>query len=179
MRRTSLGLILFTALATWSGAACGDRASGETQAAGDATAKRGRSAPQVCPTVEQVTAAAGFQVTFTQSIGSSPDTWMACQYEMTGRYRGNFLELTGEPASRADSVYADIKRAVKGMKGQDVDADRIGVGSGGWAYGSSSRSEAAAVVGSHVYHANLEYMMEGSIGDQKEAMVRVLGLIAR
>jgi len=36
-----------------------------------------------CPAVEQVGQAAGFPVTFTQSIGS---TWSRCMYEMTGRY---------------------------------------------------------------------------------------------
>ena len=40
-------------------------------------------------------------------------------------------------------------------------------------------SEAAAVVGSHVWHARLEYLLASSIGDQKEAMVRVLKLVAR
>lgn len=177
-RSRSLALVLFTALAACTLGACGDRASGKTAAAGSAAAKPGRSAPSACPSVEQVSAAAGFTVTFAQSIGSDPDTWMICQYEMTGRYRGNFLALTGEPASKAESVYTNIKRAVKGMKGQDAEAERLDLGNGGWAYGSNSRSEAAALVGSHVYHAALEYMGLGSIGDQKEAMVRVLKLIA-
>jgi hypothetical protein len=165
-RFRSLPLVLFSAVAACGLGACGERASGET-------------AKTACPTVERVGEAAGFQVTFTQSIGSNPDTWMACQYEMTGRYRGNFLELTGEPASKADSVFAELKRAVKGMKGVDAEADRIDVGTQGWAFGSNSMSEAAAVVGSHVWHARLEYLLAGSIGDQKEAMVRVLKLVAR
>jgi hypothetical protein len=75
---------------------------------------------------------------------------MACQYEMTGRYRGNFHELTAEPAGRADSVFADMKRAVKGMSGQDAELDRLDLGAPGWAFGSNSLSEAAAVVGRHV-----------------------------
>ena len=116
-RFRSLPLVLFSAFAAWGFGACGERASGETQAGASAAARPGRAAKTTCPTVEQVGEAAGFQVTFTQSIGSNPDTWMACQYEMTGRYRGNFLELTGEPASKADSVFAEMKRAVKGMKG--------------------------------------------------------------
>jgi hypothetical protein len=178
-RCRSLPLVLFSAFAAWGFGACGERASGETQAGASAAAKPGRSAKTACPTVEQVGEAAGFQVTFTQSIGSNPDIWMACQYEMTGRYRGNFLELTGDPASRADSVFADLKRVVKGMKGMDAEPDKIDVGTQGWAFGSNSMSEAAAVVGSHVWHAKLEYLLAGSIGDQKEAMVRVLKLVAR
>jgi len=112
-------------------------------------------------------------------LADNPDRWMACQYEMTGRYRGNFLDLTGEPAGKADSVVTDMKRAVKGMKGQDAELDRVDLGTQGWAFGSNSMSEAAAVVGPHVYHAKLDYMLDSSIGDQKEAMVRVLKLIAR
>ena len=122
--------------------------------------------------------AAGFQVTFTQSIGSTPDTWVACQYEMTGRYRGTFLEVMGEPGSKADSVFSDMKKEVKGMKGMDAELDKIDVGSPGWGYGSNSLSEAAAVVGAHVWHARLEYLMAEGIGDQKDAMVRVLKLVA-
>jgi hypothetical protein len=178
-RFRSLPLVLFSALAAWGFGACSERASGEPQVGASAAAKPVRSAKTACPTVEQVGEAAGFQVTFTQSIGSNPDSWMACQYEMAGRYRGNFLELTGDPASKADSVFAELKRAVKGMKGVDAEADRIDVGTQGWAFGSNSMSEAAAVVGSHVWHARLEYLLAGSIGDQKEAMVRVLKLVAR
>jgi hypothetical protein len=127
----------------------------------------------------QVVEVAAFQVTFTRAIGSNPDRAMTCMYEMTGRYRGNFLELTGEPASKADSVFADMKQGVKWMNGVNAELDRIEFGTQGWAYGSNSTSEAAAVVGSHVWHAKLEYLAAGGIGDQKEAMVRLLKLIAR
>lgn len=178
-RLHSLPLVLFAAFAAWGFAACGERASGETQAGASAAARAGRAAKTACPTIEQVGEAAGFQVTFTQSIGSTADSWMACQYEMAGRYRGNFLELTGEPASKADSVFAELKQAVKGIKGMDAEPDKIDLGTQGWAFGSNSMSAAAAVVGSHVWHAKLEYLLSGSIGDQKEAMVRVLKLVAR
>jgi hypothetical protein len=163
------------ALATCGLGACGDRASGETAAAG---ARPAGKATSFCPSVADLSAAAGFEVSFTQSIGNSPDSWVACQYEMTGRYRGTFVELTGEPASKADSVFGEIKRAVKGMKGVDAEADRLDLGSGGWAYGSNSLSDAAAVVGNHVYRSRMEYMGFNKIGDQKDAMVRVLKLIA-
>ncbi|HET9040387.1 MAG TPA: hypothetical protein VFN40_09465 [Gemmatimonadales bacterium] len=178
-RSRSLPLVFVAAIATSGLGACGDRASGETRAGASAASRPAGATRSPCPSVEQVGEAAGFQVTFTQAIGSSPDTWIGCQYEMTGRYRGNFLELTGDPASKADSVFADMKRAVKGMKGTDAELDKIDVGAQGWAFGSNSMSQAAAVVGSHVWHASLEYMLSGSIGDQKDAMVRVLQLVAR
>src|SRR6476620_8867460 len=158
-RSARLALI---ALATCGLGACGDRASGETAAAG---ARPAGKATSFCPSVADLSAAAGFEVSFTQSIGNSPDSWVACQYEMTGRYRGTFVELTGEPASKADSVFSDIKRATKGMNGVDAEADRLDLGSGGWAFGSNSMSEAAAVVGNHVYHAKMDYMGFNKIGD--------------
>jgi hypothetical protein len=132
-----------------------------------------------CPSVEQVGQAAGFPVTFMQSLGAPPDRWSQCHYEMTGRYRGNYLELSRQPASLADPIFAEMQHAVKAMKGSDAKADRIALGSGGWAFGSNSRSEAAAVFGSQVWRAKLSYMLAGDIGDQKEAMVHVLEAVAR
>ena len=129
-----------------------------------------------CPAVEQVGQAVGFPVTFTQSIGS---TWSRCMYEMTGRYRGNFLELSRQPAGRADEMFAEMQHTVKMMKGGDAKPEPIDLGSGGWAYGSNSKSEAAAVVGSQIWRAELSYMLAGDIGDQKEAMVKLLEAVAR
>jgi hypothetical protein len=171
-RSLVFGLI---ALATWGLGACGDQASGETSAGGARPASKTKS---FCPSATDMGAAAGFDVSMTASVGSSPDRWVMCQYEMTGRYRGNFVEVSGQPASKADSVFGDIKRAVKGMRGVNAEADRLDLGSGGLAYGSNSLSEAAAVVGNHVYHARMEYMGFNTIGDQKDAMVRVLKLVA-
>ena len=158
MKLTLLALALLAALATW-----GERAS---------------AASSACPPAEQVSTAAGFPLTFVQSLGGGPAGWNICQYEMAGRYRGNFLELRNQPASRAQSIYDDLKRRAKGMLGQDAEADRVDLGSGGWAYGSNSLSDAAAVVGDRVYRATLDYPMAASFGDQKEAMVRVLKAIA-
>jgi hypothetical protein len=144
--------------------------SGETKPEASASAGRPGNG---CPSAEQVGQAAGFPLTFTQSIGGT------CMYEMNGRYRGNFLELNRQPASQAEAIFAEIRQRVKVMKGTAAEADRIDLGSGGWAFGSNSKSEAAAVVGSQVWRASLSYMLAGDIGDQKDAMVRVLKLVAR
>jgi hypothetical protein len=174
----SLALVLAAALAASTLPACGNRASGQAGAGGSAASKPARSAPSSCPSVEQVSQAAGFQVTFTQSIGSNPDSWMACQYELAGRYRGSFITITGEPASKADSVYRELKERVKAVNGENAAADRLDFGSGGWAFGADSHGEAAAVAGSHVYHVDFGHTGLGSMGDQKDAMVRVLKLMA-
>jgi hypothetical protein len=140
-----------------------------------AAAVAARKPTNGCPGVDEVGQAAGFPVTFTTSLGS---TWSKCMYEMTGRYRGNFLELSRQPKARADAIFAQMQQSVRMMKGADAKPDRIDLGSGGWAFGSNSKSEAAAVVGSQVYHAELSYML-ADVGDQKEAMVRVLEVASR
>ena len=71
--------------------ALGRLGSGEAKPAASAAGGKLRGG---CPAVEQVGQAAGFPVTFTTSIGN---TWSRCMYEMTGRYRGNFLELSRQP----------------------------------------------------------------------------------
>ena len=177
-RSRSHPLVLLAAFATWGLGACGDRASGETQAGAAVASSPARAAKGPCPTKEQVSEAAGFEVTMRTALQDGRIGWIGCQYEMTGRYRGNFLEIMADPVSKADSVFTELKQAVKGMKGMDAEPDKIDVGTQGLAFGSNSMSEAAAVVGSRVWHARLEYLLSGSIGDQKEAMVRVLKLVA-
>jgi len=174
-----LPLVLFAAFATTGLGACGDRASGETQAGAATKSSPARAAKSPCPTKEQVSEAAGFEVTMRTALEDGRIGWIGCQYEMTGRYRGTFLEVTGDPASKADSVFGELKQATKGMKGMDAEPDKIDVGAGGLAYGSNSLSAAAAVAGPRVWQAKLEYLMSNSIGDQKDAMVRVLQLVAR
>jgi hypothetical protein len=152
--------------------ALGRLGTGEKTQAASAAAKKPTNG---CPGVDEVGQAAGFPVTFTTSLGS---TWSKCMYEMTGRYRGNFLELSRQPKARADAIFAQMQQSVRMMKGADAKPDQIDVGSGGWAFGSNSKSEAAAVVGSQVYHVELSYML-ADLGDQKEAMVRVLEVASR
>jgi hypothetical protein len=151
--------------------ACGEGAAGES-AAGERVA-RVPAKSSACPSVEDMTTAMGTPVTFAQSVGGF------CMYELTGRYRGVFVELTTQPASRADDVFADMRRVVKGMNGQEATPDRVDLGDGGWAFGSGSMSRAAVVAKGRLYQADMSYMGFDTIGDQKDAMVRVLELAIR
>ena len=170
-----LPVVLAAMAGTVGLSACGDRASGATHAS---SSTPGRSTPTPCPTPEQVGAAAGFAVSFTTGSGTGPDTWMGCQYRMTGRYRSNSITVTGEPASKADSVHDYMKDRVKDVNGPDAELERLDVGHGGWAFGGDSHGEAAAVAGSHVYHVEFGAVGLASMGDQKDAMVRVLKVLA-
>jgi hypothetical protein len=53
------------------------------------------------------------------------------------------------------------------------------VGEGGWAFGSGSMSRAAVVSKDRLYQADMSYMGFESIGDQKDAMIRVLEVAIR
>ena len=171
MPRTSRSpvLVLFATLAVGILGACGDRASGQ---ATSAASKSSRSS-SFCPSFEDVSKAAGIPVTL-KVAGGSRDSFL-CSYELTGRYRGTTIELTGERASLAEDVFNNVKQSAKVMNGQGAEAERIDLGSGGWAYGGDG-GEAAAAGGGHVYHVTLHSGPLSSIGDQKDALVRILKL---
>lgn len=169
----SLGLPLVTALGAIGLGACGDGASGQATSA----ASKSSRPPSFCPSFQDVSTAVGVPVTL-KTQGGSQDSFL-CGYEMTGRYRGTFIELTGNPASLAEDVFGKVKQSAKVMNGDDAKAEPIDVGSGGWAYGGAGGSEAAAADGGHVYHVTLHSGPLSSVGDQKDAMVRVVKLMVQ
>jgi hypothetical protein len=166
---------LVVAAATF--AACSEGAAGESAADNGGGGARAPAQNSACPAVTDIGTAMGTEVTFRQSIGGSP--WVTCMYELTGRYRGVFVQLMVQPASRAEAAYARIHEMVKGMKGQSAEPDRVELGEGGWAFGSGSVSRAAVVSKGRLYQADMSYMGFESIGDQKDAMVRVLEVAIR
>jgi hypothetical protein len=169
-------LSLAAALAASAPPACGERAVGESaggdRSAGVSVAAKGSP----CPSAEHISTAVGSPVTFTTSFGAR---WMTCMYELTDPYRGVFVELTTQPATRADEAYAELRRVTKGMNGQDATPDPVELGEGGLAFGSGSMSRAAVVAKGVLYQASMDYMAVEGIGDRKDAMVRVLQLAIR
>jgi hypothetical protein len=141
-----------------------------------AAAKSGGPA-SYCPSSGDVSTAAGFTVTLKAAVGSRDS--FDCVYEMTGRYRGTTMELIGNPASMADGVFRKVKQSAKIMNGQQAEAEPIDAGTGGWAYGGDAGNEAAAADRGHVYHATLGGSVLSSLGNQKDALVRVLKLMVQ
>ena len=84
------------------------------------------------------------------------------------------IELSVQPAQRADAVFEAIQSGAKITMGASAQADRIEVGEGGWAYGSGSRSEAAAKADGKLYRARMTYPLSPTIPNQKDAMVRLI-----
>ena len=102
-----------------------------------------------------------------------------CMYELTGEYRGAFVTLTTQPATRANDLYADIGKRVKGAKGVNAKPDPVKLGEGGWGYGSMGKKEAAAVSQGTLYHVELDYDLFESLALREDAAVRVLDLAIR
>jgi hypothetical protein len=99
-------------------------------------------------------------------------------YEFTGTHRGVFATLRYQPATRADDVYADIRKRVK-VKGSAAQPDRLSVGEGGWGYGSAGRSEAAVVSEGRLYHVEIDDSQIGDVTLPKDAAVRLIEVAMR
>lgn len=162
-RRTSARLIL--ALAA-SFIAWGEGAADEPrQAAGG-----GSTGAPPCPTVADIETAIGFPV---KAVPVAID---GCMYELTGRYRGVFVTLMYQPATRANDVFADIKKKAQIRSGKGAEPDRLSLGEGGWAYGGR---EAAVVSQGYLYHVEMSHGIFPTSRFRKDAPVRVVELAIR
>lgn len=126
-----------------------------------------------CPSTADIETAVGYPV---KQVQMSVD---GCMYELTGRYRGVFVTVMVQPATRAPDVFADISRHVKSLKGADAKPDSVKLGDGGWGYSSGSRREAAAVAKGRLYHADMIFSAFQSLSPPEEAVVRVVELTMR
>ncbi len=159
---TSVGLILSLAAAA---IACGEAAGHGAPPATTVTAV-------TCPATADIETAVGYPV---KQVSMPVD---GCMYELTGRYRGVFVTLMYQPATRANDVFADISRTVK-VKGEAAKPDTVKLGEGGWGYSSRSRREAAAVSKGRLYHVEMNFPMFESMSPPEDAAVRVIDLAMR
>ena len=95
----------------------------------------------------------------------------ACTYELVEDPTVH-LELEIKPAPVAEMVFDGIQVRARGVSGSP--ADSLGFGDVGWAYGSSSGSEAAVQKGENVYRAAMAYPLSTTTGNLEEAMVRLV-----
>ena len=159
-----LTLALAAGLLAWSqGAAAEPRHAGADGTTG--------AAP--CPTPADIETTIGFPVRARAQMSDR------CMYELTGQYQGAFVTLTYQPATRADDVYAEIRRRVKGAKGVNAQPDPLRVGDGGLAYSSLGRKEAATVSRGRLYHVEMDYDVVESLKFRDDAAVRVIELAMR
>lgn len=126
-----------------------------------------------CPPPAEIETAIGFPVK------AHPQGTDHCMYELTGQYQGAFVTLSYQPATRAEDVYAEIRRRVKGAKGVNAQPDPLSVGEGGLAYNSRGKKEAATVSQGRLYHVEMDYDLFESLTLQEDAAVRVIELAMR
>ena len=133
MRRTSLGtpaVILALAAGLMAGKGATEQPRLSPAGSGLGTVS--------CPTPAVIETTIGFPVKPVHLLSDR------CMYELTGQYRGAFVTLTYQPATRANDVYAEIRQRVK-VKGVNAKPDAVSLGEGGWGYGSMGKKEAATV----------------------------------
>jgi hypothetical protein len=126
-----------------------------------------------CPTPADIETTIGFPVK------AHPQVSDRCMYELTGQYRGAFVTLSYQPATRADDVYAEIRRRVKGAKGVNAQPDPLSLGERGLAYSSLGKKEAATVSQGQLYHVEMDYDLFESLNFREDAAVRVIELAMR
>ena len=154
--------------------ACGDGS--------DVAAQRPRSpgpGQGLCLSAADMSLAVGFEVTVlpagTRVFGPSE----ICAYEGADRNRGTYVSLTVGPAGGEEDPTERVQKAAKTMLGTSAEAERIDVGEGGYAYGSSSQSEAAARKGNRTYYAHIGTTGAGGPGDKKTELVALLRRVVR
>jgi hypothetical protein len=135
-------------------------------------AARGSTGAALCPTPADIETTIGFPV---KAVQVSIDR---CMYELTGQYRGAFVTLSYQPATRANDVFADIRKRVK-VKGVGAQPDRLRLGEGGWGYGRMGKKEAATVSRGQLYHVEMDYDLFESLNLREDAAVRVVELAMR
>lgn len=156
-------------------AAChGEReAEGRSAATAAGSANQRRSA---CLSAAEVKSVVGFPVQ--TLVDSAAGNTLICGYQGTDSgAQGTFVSITLEPAAQADQRIDDVRSGAKLLGG--AEARPIAVGERGYAYGSSSKSEAVAVAGEHVYYASIESSAQANIGDKSAAAVQLLERMVR
>jgi hypothetical protein len=151
--------------------ATGVTAMGEAAAAEPSPAQGdGSTSRPPCPSVADIQTAVGFPV---RAVPVAVD---GCMYELTGRYRGVFVTLLYQPATRANDVFADIKKRAEIGSGKTAQPERLSVGEGGWAYGGRW---AAAVSQGRLYHVEMSHGAFSEKDFRADAPVRVVELAIR
>jgi hypothetical protein len=125
-----------------------------------------------CPSPADMGTTIGFPV---KTVHAMTDR---CMYELTGEYKGAFVTLTYQPGTRAQDIYADIRKHVK-VKGANAQPDPVKLGEGGWGYTSRGRKEAAAVAQGQLYHVEVDYDLFEDLKLREDAAVRVIELAMR
>lgn len=186
-RRVPLEILVTAALGACGGGSEEARAAGNQPDDKQATAAASAAGTAECSVIptQEVTRIMGTPAKLVQRFGSRSDGWTLCHF-MLSEPGEPLVGLSSHPAAKTDSIYGEVREGAKGIVGQDAELERISIGEGGWAYGSTSLAEAAAVARGRVYHAEMQYTEGGDtdlgdrgLGDRKDALVQLVRAMIR
>lgn len=168
---------LTLALATLVIAACGTETETTTadgsEVAASPTAMRDDSTPACLPAAD-VSAAVGLEMREFPSGTRTVDDAVICAYQGADTALGAFVTTTVGPSAGSEEVFGEMEEAVRLFLGASAAPEAIDVGERGYAYGSMSKSVAAAVSGDRLYYAEVVSTASADIGDKKAAMVAII-----
>jgi hypothetical protein len=162
--RLTLALLCFSAIA------CGERTDGK---AGIGAVASVHAAPS-CPDASFIGTTIGFPVRSMPEASRSEPGTLLCAYQATDPALGAFVSIAVAPLSPGEDAMSEVRESAKTFLGEQAEADAIDVGERGYAYGSMSKSEAAAIRASQVYRVDVTSSSSTRLGDRKAAVVAIL-----
>ena len=152
-------------------------ATRETPAATASTPVPDEGAGESCLAAADVSRAVGLDVRdFPAGTSTSGDT-IVCSYQLADEALGAFVTTVAGPSQEGEAVFDEMEETVALTLGAGVVPEEIAVGERGLAYGSLSRSEAAAISGGRLYHAGIVSSASADLGDRKDGMIEVLRMM--
>ena len=155
--------------------ACGSGTnSGSGPETGDKSVASSGSTSQACLPPADVSSAIDLELrelrAGTQTYGPN----VVCAYQGIDDKLGVSVTTIVGPAERADEIFGKMKESARLFNGAGAEPEAIKVGERGFAYGGGSRSEAAAVSGSRLYHAEVVSSASTDIGDKKAGLTEIV-----
>ena len=148
--------------------------TGSRTETGDRSVASNSGPTQVCLSAADVSSALGLEVREFRAGSQTSGPNAVCAYQGAENKLGVSVTTIVGPADRADEVFRKMRESVKLFNGAGAEPEAIKVGDRGYAYGGSSKSEAAAVSGGRLYHAEVVSTASANIGDKKAGVIEIV-----
>jgi hypothetical protein len=166
-------LTLLLAVAVLVG--CGNEPDTGNGAQGDpAEGAPSASAPPGCLPETDVSSALGLEVREFRAGSRTTGDTAVCAYQGTDNTLGASVTTIVGPAERAEEVFGKMKESAALFLGAGAAPQAVAVGERGFAYGGGSKSEAAAVAGGRLYHAEVVSTASANLGDKQAGLVEIV-----
>lgn len=156
------------------GACASETGAGDKlESSGKAIAASG-STQSPCLAAADVSSAIGLPVRDLPQGTRTYGNTVVCAYQGTNDQLGVFVTTIAGPAGQSDEIFRKMRESARLFLGANAEPEAIQVGERGYAYGSNSKSEAAAVLGGRGYHAEVVSSASANIGDKKVGMIEMV-----